>query len=69
MGMPKRQQNRIGDGGGWWNIRRASQYLAMSEAFVRKFVRLRQIPFVRVGSKSVRFRKTDLDDWVHGRKK
>jgi excisionase family DNA binding protein len=49
---------------GWWKIRRAAEYLDVSEAFLRKAVRLRKVPFVRVGSKALRFRKADLDLWV-----
>ena len=47
-----------------WNIRGAAGYLAMSESFIRKQVRLRRIPFFRVGSKALRFRKADLDAWL-----
>ena len=47
----------------WWNIRQAASHLGMSVAFLRKAVRQRRIPFVRVGSKALRFRKEDLDRW------
>ena len=47
-----------------WNIRRAAHYLGMSEAFIRKAVRNRRIPFYRVGSKALRFRKEALDSWL-----
>jgi excisionase family DNA binding protein len=49
---------------GWWNIRDAARYLGMSVAFLRKQVRLRSVPFVRAGSKALRFRKADLDAWL-----
>jgi excisionase family DNA binding protein len=48
----------------WWNIRRAAVYLDMSVAFLRKAVRQKSIPFVRAGSKALRFRKEDLDAWL-----
>lgn len=48
----------------WWNIKQAAAYLGVSIAFLRKSVRLRKIPFARIGSKSLRFRRTDLDRWV-----
>jgi excisionase family DNA binding protein len=37
----------------WWNVRRAARYLGMSESFVRKSVRLRRIPFTRIGEKAI----------------
>jgi excisionase family DNA binding protein len=48
----------------WWNIKRAALYLDMSVAFLRKGVRQKRIPFVRAGSKALRFRKEDLDAWL-----
>jgi excisionase family DNA binding protein len=53
---------------GWWDIRRAAEYLGMSTAFVRKCVQQRTIPFVRMGNKTLRFRKAALDAWAeaHG---
>ena len=49
---------------GYWNVHQAAQYLAMSEGFVRKFIRLRKIPFTKVGSKAVRLSKAELDAWL-----
>jgi excisionase family DNA binding protein len=48
----------------WWDIKKAAAYLGMSVAFLRKAVRLRKVPFARVGSKSLRFRRSDLDNWL-----
>jgi excisionase family DNA binding protein len=48
----------------WWDIKKAAAYLGMSVAFLRKAVRLRKVPFARVGSKSLRFRRSDLDCWL-----
>jgi excisionase family DNA binding protein len=48
----------------WWNIKTSANYIAVSVAFMRKLVRQRRIPFVRVGSKVLRFRKQDLDRWL-----
>jgi excisionase family DNA binding protein len=48
----------------WCNIRQAASHLGMSVAFLRKAVRQRRIPFVRVGSKALRFRKAELDAWM-----
>ena len=61
------QQIICGDGG-WVNIREAAAHLGMSTAFLRKRVRQGTIPFTRLGNKSLRFRKSDLDRWAeaHG---
>lgn len=49
---------------GLWDLKTAANYLAMSEAFMRKHVRLGTIPFVKVGAKSIRFRRESLDAWL-----
>jgi excisionase family DNA binding protein len=48
----------------WWAIRIAARYLSVSVGFVRKAVRQKRIPFARAGSKNLRFRKSDLDEWM-----
>lgn len=48
----------------WCDIRQAASHVNMSVAFMRKAVRERRIPFVRVGSKALRFRPSDLDRWL-----
>ena len=48
----------------WWDIRIAARYLSVSVAFVRKAVRQKRIPFARAGSKNLRFRKSELDEWM-----
>jgi len=48
-------------------IEEAADYLRMSPYTLRDKVRLRQIPFFKVGSKgcgSIRFRRSSLDRWV-----
>jgi excisionase family DNA binding protein len=49
---------------GLWNITSTAKYLGMSIAFLRKAVRQKRIPFTRIGDKSLRFSKRDLDAWV-----
>lgn len=49
---------------GWWNIKQAADYLGVSVAFLRKSVRSGKIPYVRAGSKVLRFRRTELDRWL-----
>lgn len=55
---------QIHDSERWLSIREAASYLGMSVGFLRKAVRLRRVPFARVGSKSLRFRRADLDRWL-----
>jgi excisionase family DNA binding protein len=50
----------------WWTIRQAAVYLSVSTGFLRKSARTRRIPFVRLGTKALRFRKSDLDKWLEG---
>jgi len=48
----------------WCDIRQAAAHLGVSIGFLRKAVRLRIVPFARVGSKVLRFRRSDLDRWL-----
>ena len=48
----------------WVSIKEAAAHLDVSTAFLRKAVRLRKIPFARLGTKALRFRKVDLDAWA-----
>jgi excisionase family DNA binding protein len=48
----------------WCDIRCAAAHVGMSVAFMRKAVREKRIPFARVGSKALRFRRRDLDRWL-----
>lgn len=45
----------------------AAQYLGMSKAFLeRDRCEDQRIPFVRVGSRAVRYRLADLNAFIHG---
>ena len=48
----------------WLNISEAARYVGMSVAYLRKAVRLRQIPFTRLGNKTLRFERGSLDSWM-----
>jgi excisionase family DNA binding protein len=48
----------------WMNIAEAALYLNMSVAFLRKCVRNRTVPFARVGTKTLRFRRSEIDRWA-----
>jgi excisionase family DNA binding protein len=51
----------------WVDIRCAADHTGMSVPFLRKQVRLKRIPFVRAGTKNLRFRKSELDQWMKAR--
>lgn len=48
----------------WMNISEAARYIGMSKAFLRKGTRKKTVPFVRVGTKSLRFDRDALDAWL-----
>lgn len=48
--------------------REAARYLSMSEAFLnRDRWQGATIPFIRIGSRAIRYRKSDLDNFVESR--
>lgn len=49
---------------GWCDVKIAADHLNISTAFLRKLVRQRRIPFARLGTKALRFRRSDLDRWA-----
>jgi excisionase family DNA binding protein len=49
---------------GWMTITEAAKHIGMSVAFLRKCVRQRRVPFARIGTKALRFRREDLDHWL-----
>ena len=48
----------------WLTIREAADYIGMSVAFLRKAVRLRSVPYSRIGTKALRFNRVALDVWL-----
>ena len=46
------------------DAREAAAYLAVSETTLRRMVRRGELPHVRLGKVSVRFRLLDLDAWL-----
>jgi excisionase family DNA binding protein len=47
-------------------IRDLATYLKASEATVRRLVKAGDVPHVRLSSRVVRFRKSDIDRWLDG---
>jgi len=44
-------------------IREAAKHIGMSVGFLRRCVCSRRVPFARIGTKALRFRREDLDRW------
>ena len=42
----------------------AAEYLGLTEANLRSKIQRRQIPFVRIGERGVRFDRRQLDRWI-----
>jgi len=48
----------------WLTLPQAASYLQVHENFIRKRLRTRQIPFVRLGPRLLRFHRRELDQWL-----
>lgn len=46
------------------DIMEAAAFLGVSHHSLRRYVALREIPFVRVGKRLIRFRSKDLEDYL-----
>ncbi len=49
------------------NYKQTARYLSLSEQHIRRLKSKGQIPYIRIGSRSVRFRVKSLNQWVEGR--
>ncbi len=45
-----------------------SAYLKIQPGTLRKWVMQSKLPFFKIGTKSVRFRKSDIDSWLERQK-
>ncbi len=48
----------------WMTVKQISQYLSLSERKIRQMVKDREIPFVRVGRRLIRFDRKAIDTWL-----
>ncbi len=53
--------------GEYLTVEQAAEYLNITDHFVRRLIRERRIPFVKVG-RLVRLRRSDIDDYLAGRR-
>ena len=49
----------------WLTISEAARHIGMSVGFLRKAVRLRTVPYARIGTKALRFDRSALDEWLN----
>ena len=50
---------------GYMDVRKAAEYLGLSERAVRHLIELRKIPYRRPqGYRRIFFRQSDLDEWI-----
>ena len=48
----------------WLNKGQTSEYLGVSRVFLDKLINSQSLPCKRIGTRSYRFKKADLDDWL-----
>jgi excisionase family DNA binding protein len=49
------------------SYKQAAQYLCISEPYLRRLKAKRQIPFVQLGLRGIRFRVSSLNHWIEKR--
>jgi excisionase family DNA binding protein len=49
----------------WLTISEAARHIGMSVGFLRRAVRLRTVPYARIGTKTLRFDRSALDQWLN----
>lgn len=65
-GARRRSATPKSSSGEYLTVEQAAEYLNITDHFVRRLIRERRIPFVKVG-RLVRLRRTDIDDYLAGR--
>ena len=45
-------------------VRETAKLLKISEATIYRMVEKKEIPYIRVGEKIIRFRRSDIDRWL-----
>ena len=49
------------------NYSQAAKYLGVSESYLRRLKAKKQVPFVCIGDRAVRFRVSSLNSWIEKR--
>ncbi len=62
-GSARRSATPVTSSGDLLTVEQAAEYLNITDHFVRRLIRERRIPFLKVG-RLVRLRRTDLEDYL-----
>ena len=65
-GSSRRSATPVSSSGAFLTVEQAADYLNITEHFVRRLIRERRIPFLKVG-RLVRLRRTDIDEYLASR--
>ena len=65
-GSSRRSATPVTSSGDLLTVEQAADYLNITEHFVRRLIRERRIPFLKVG-RLVRLRRTDIDEYLASR--
>ncbi|MGL5824394.1 MAG: helix-turn-helix domain-containing protein [Nocardioides sp.] len=65
-GSSRRSATPVSSSGDLLTVEQAADYLNITEHFVRRLIRERRIPFLKVG-RLVRLRRTDIDEYLASR--
>lgn len=65
-GSSRRSATPVSSSGDFLTVEQAADYLNITEHFVRRLIRERRIPFLKVG-RLVRLRRTDIDEYLASR--
>jgi len=65
-GPPRRSATPATTSGDLLTVEQAADYLNITDHFVRRLIRERRIPFLKVG-RLVRLRRTDIDEYLASR--
>ena len=50
------------------NIEEAAEYLGVKTSTIRSWIKKKNMPFLRVGVKLLKFKRSEIDDWVNSEK-
>lgn len=65
-GATRRSATPVTSSGDLLTVEQAADYLNITDHFVRRLIRERRIPFLKVG-RLVRLRRTDIDEYLASR--
>ncbi|PJF06407.1 helix-turn-helix transcriptional regulator [Limosilactobacillus fermentum] len=63
--LEKQHQQTPATSDTWLNKGEASKYLKVSRVFLDDLIKSQSLPCKKIGARSYRFKKADLDAWLH----